>query len=141
MESATQSPITIIVNSLRGQNIAFATLKDAPLTSIYDTLHERVPKLALPATRDVKHTQGMTARERACARAVVPRMGCGALRDAQCARDQHGLVPSCGEEKQLWRNSTSSRQLNEPLESLFQSGLSLEGIPTSMLTQIQDVPS
>ncbi|PSN69136.1 hypothetical protein BS50DRAFT_572302 [Corynespora cassiicola Philippines] len=46
MESATQSPITIIVNSLRGQNIAFATPKDAPLTSIYDTLHERAPWVA-----------------------------------------------------------------------------------------------
>jgi hypothetical protein len=38
-----QSPITIIVNSIRGQNIAFATQKDAPLTSIYDTLYERAP--------------------------------------------------------------------------------------------------
>ncbi|KAF2257424.1 hypothetical protein BU26DRAFT_514109 [Trematosphaeria pertusa] len=44
MDSATvQSPVTIIVNSLRGQNIAFATSKDAPLTSIYDTLYDRAP--------------------------------------------------------------------------------------------------
>ncbi|KAI4666657.1 uncharacterized protein J4E79_002696 [Alternaria viburni] len=43
MDAATQSPITVIVNSIRGQNIAFATQKDAPLTSIYDTLYERAP--------------------------------------------------------------------------------------------------
>ncbi|KAF2131095.1 hypothetical protein P153DRAFT_422057 [Dothidotthia symphoricarpi CBS 119687] len=43
MESATQSPVTIIVNSIRGQNIAFAAAKDAPLTAIYDTLYERAP--------------------------------------------------------------------------------------------------
>ncbi|KAF2708269.1 hypothetical protein K504DRAFT_468622 [Pleomassaria siparia CBS 279.74] len=41
MDSAT--PITIIVNSTRGQNIAFATQKDAPLSTIYDTLYERAP--------------------------------------------------------------------------------------------------
>ncbi|EDU48281.1 Telomere-Sde2 multi-domain protein [Pyrenophora tritici-repentis] len=43
MDTTTQSPITVIVNSIRGQNIAFATEKDAPLTSIYDTLYERAP--------------------------------------------------------------------------------------------------
>ncbi|CAN9144857.1 unnamed protein product [Alternaria alternata] len=43
MDATMQSPITIIVNSIRGQNIAFATQKDAPLTSIYDTLYERAP--------------------------------------------------------------------------------------------------
>ncbi|CAA9960175.1 hypothetical protein CFE70_003621 [Pyrenophora teres f. teres 0-1] len=43
MDVTVQSPITVIVNSIRGQNIAFATEKDAPLTSIYDTLYERAP--------------------------------------------------------------------------------------------------
>ncbi|KAF1943171.1 hypothetical protein EJ02DRAFT_374395 [Clathrospora elynae] len=43
MEAATQSPITVIVNSIKGQNIAFAAHKDAPLNSIYDTLYERAP--------------------------------------------------------------------------------------------------
>jgi hypothetical protein len=43
MDSTTQSPITIIVNSIRGQNIAFATTKEASLSSIYDTLYERAP--------------------------------------------------------------------------------------------------
>lgn len=43
MESATQSPITVIVNSIKGRDIAFAAPKDAPLTSIYDTLYERAP--------------------------------------------------------------------------------------------------
>ncbi|KAL1792581.1 hypothetical protein ACET3X_009088 [Alternaria dauci] len=43
MEATTQSPVTVIVNSIRGQNIAFATQKDAPLTSIYDTLYQRAP--------------------------------------------------------------------------------------------------
>ncbi|KAF2872922.1 telomere stability and silencing-domain-containing protein [Massariosphaeria phaeospora] len=43
MDPATQSPVTIIVNSLRGQNIAFATPKDAPLSTIYDTLYHRAP--------------------------------------------------------------------------------------------------
>jgi hypothetical protein len=43
MNDATQSPITVIVDSIRGQNIAFAAQKDAPLTSIYDTLYERAP--------------------------------------------------------------------------------------------------
>jgi hypothetical protein len=43
MDSATQSPITIIVNSVKGHDIAFAARKDAPLTSIYDTLYERAP--------------------------------------------------------------------------------------------------
>jgi hypothetical protein len=43
MEAATQSPVTVIVSSIRGQNIAFATEKDAPLTSIYDTLYQRAP--------------------------------------------------------------------------------------------------
>ncbi|KAF2263442.1 hypothetical protein CC78DRAFT_534039 [Lojkania enalia] len=43
MASATLSAITVIVDSLRGQNIAFTIPKDAPLTSIYDTLYERAP--------------------------------------------------------------------------------------------------
>jgi hypothetical protein len=44
MDSATSQPsITVIVNSLRGQNIAFPTPKDAPLSSIYETLYERAP--------------------------------------------------------------------------------------------------
>jgi hypothetical protein len=43
MDSATQSPITVIVNSLKGHDIAFVAPKDAPLTSIYDTLYERAP--------------------------------------------------------------------------------------------------
>lgn len=43
MESATQSPITIIVNSIKGQDIAFPAAKDAPLTSLYDTLYDRAP--------------------------------------------------------------------------------------------------
>jgi len=43
MDATSQSPITVIVDSIRGQNIAFATEKDAPLTSIYDTLYERAP--------------------------------------------------------------------------------------------------
>lgn len=43
MEPATQSPITVIVNSVKGHDIAFAAAKDAPLTSIYDTLYERAP--------------------------------------------------------------------------------------------------
>lgn len=38
-----ESPITVIVNSIRGQNIAFPADKDAPLTSIYDTLYQRAP--------------------------------------------------------------------------------------------------
>ncbi|KAJ4369080.1 hypothetical protein N0V83_006163 [Neocucurbitaria cava] len=43
MESATQSPITIIVNSIKGQDIAFPAAKDATLTSLYDTLYARAP--------------------------------------------------------------------------------------------------
>jgi hypothetical protein len=43
MDAATQSPITVIVNSVKGHDIAFATPKDAPLTSIYETLYERAP--------------------------------------------------------------------------------------------------
>jgi hypothetical protein len=43
MDSATQSPITVIVNSVKGHDIAFAAPKDAPLASIYDTLYERAP--------------------------------------------------------------------------------------------------
>jgi hypothetical protein len=62
MESATQSPITVIVHSIRGQNIAFPAEKDAPLTSIYDTLYERAPwiksssyVLTTNARRSVRH--------------------------------------------------------------------------------------
>jgi hypothetical protein len=62
MESATQSPITVIVHSIRGQNIAFPAEKDAPLTSIYDTLYERAPWiqsssyiLTTNARRSVRH--------------------------------------------------------------------------------------
>lgn len=40
---ATQSPITVIVNSVKGHDIAFTSQKDASLTSIYDTLYERAP--------------------------------------------------------------------------------------------------
>jgi hypothetical protein len=43
MDSATKSPVTVIVNGVKGHNIAFATAKDASLTSIYDTLYERAP--------------------------------------------------------------------------------------------------
>ncbi|CBX93041.1 hypothetical protein IAQ61_008769 [Plenodomus lingam] len=43
MDNAMQSPITVIVNSIKGQDIAFPAEKDAPLTSIYDTLYERAP--------------------------------------------------------------------------------------------------
>ncbi|USP81103.1 hypothetical protein yc1106_08377 [Curvularia clavata] len=43
MSAATESPVTVIVNSIRGQNIAFATQKSATLSSIYDTLYERAP--------------------------------------------------------------------------------------------------
>jgi hypothetical protein len=38
----TPSPITVIVDSL-GKSIAFTSTKDAPLTSIYDTLYARAP--------------------------------------------------------------------------------------------------
>ncbi|KAF2655264.1 hypothetical protein K491DRAFT_562804, partial [Lophiostoma macrostomum CBS 122681] len=40
---ATSTPITIIVNSLRDQTIAFTSSKDAPLSSIYTTLYTRAP--------------------------------------------------------------------------------------------------
>jgi hypothetical protein len=43
MDSATQAPITVIVNSVKGHDIAFPAPKNAPLTSIYDTLYERAP--------------------------------------------------------------------------------------------------
>lgn len=43
MEPASQSPVTVMVDSVKGQNIAFTTLKDASLTSLYDTLYERAP--------------------------------------------------------------------------------------------------
>lgn len=43
MESNTQSPVTVIVNSIKGQNIAFTTPKDASLTSLYEALYERAP--------------------------------------------------------------------------------------------------
>ena len=43
MEPVTQSPVTVIVDSIKGQNIAFTTQKDASLTSLYDTLYERAP--------------------------------------------------------------------------------------------------
>lgn len=43
MEPTAQSPVTVIVNSIKGQNIAFTTPKDASLTSLYDTLYERAP--------------------------------------------------------------------------------------------------
>jgi hypothetical protein len=43
MEAATQSPITVIVNSVKGHVIAFPTSKDATLASIYDKLYERAP--------------------------------------------------------------------------------------------------
>jgi hypothetical protein len=43
MDAATKSPITVIVNSVKGHDIAFPAPKDAPLTSIYDTLYERAP--------------------------------------------------------------------------------------------------
>ncbi|KAF2463485.1 uncharacterized protein BDR25DRAFT_307772 [Lindgomyces ingoldianus] len=64
MDPATpQSPITIIIDSLRGQNIAFATAKDAPLSSIYDTLSIRAPWiynspyiLTTNARRKVQHS-------------------------------------------------------------------------------------
>lgn len=59
-----QSQITVIVNSVRGQNIAFATAKDAPLTSLYDTLHDRAPWiqnssyiLTTNARRAVRHDE------------------------------------------------------------------------------------
>ncbi|KAF2689113.1 hypothetical protein K458DRAFT_383776 [Lentithecium fluviatile CBS 122367] len=42
MDPATKSPITVIVDSL-GKSIAFPTTKDAPLTSVYETLYERAP--------------------------------------------------------------------------------------------------
>ncbi|KAH7398945.1 telomere stability and silencing-domain-containing protein [Phaeosphaeria sp. MPI-PUGE-AT-0046c] len=43
MDSTAQYPITVIVNSIKGHDIAFTSPKDAPLTSIYDTLYERAP--------------------------------------------------------------------------------------------------
>ncbi|KAH8730650.1 telomere stability and silencing-domain-containing protein [Phaeosphaeriaceae sp. PMI808] len=43
MECATQSPITVIVNSVKGHHLAFTAQKDAPLTTIYDTLYQRAP--------------------------------------------------------------------------------------------------
>ena len=43
MAVATQSPITVIVNSIRGHDIAFPAERDTPLSSIYDTLYERAP--------------------------------------------------------------------------------------------------
>jgi len=43
MDPATESPITVIVNSIKGHDIAFTSPKDASLTSIYDTLYERAP--------------------------------------------------------------------------------------------------
>jgi hypothetical protein len=41
--AATQSPITVIVNSIRGHDIAFTAERDTPLASIYETLYERAP--------------------------------------------------------------------------------------------------
>ena len=45
MDSAIKSPVTVIVDGVKGHNIAFATAKDASLTSLYDTLYERAPWL------------------------------------------------------------------------------------------------
>src|SRR5690348_1819248 len=42
MESAT-SPITVIVDSIKGHNIAFVADRDAAITSIYETLYARAP--------------------------------------------------------------------------------------------------
>ena len=45
-ESASASvPVTVFVDTVRG-TIAFATAKDAPLSSIYETLYERAPWVA-----------------------------------------------------------------------------------------------
>ena len=56
------APVTVIVNSVRGHNIAFATPKDATLSSLYDTLYERAPWiqnssyiLTTTARRAVRH--------------------------------------------------------------------------------------
>ena len=43
MEPVTESPVTVIVNGTRGQNIAFTTPKDASLISLYETLYELAP--------------------------------------------------------------------------------------------------
>ncbi|KAF1916833.1 telomere stability and silencing-domain-containing protein [Ampelomyces quisqualis] len=64
MDPATQSPITVIVNSVKGHDIAFPAPKDAPLASIYDTLYERAPWiqsstyiLTTNSRRAVQHNQ------------------------------------------------------------------------------------
>ena len=63
-DTAAQSPVTVIVDSLRGQNIAFTASKDSPLSSIYDTLYERAPWiqnstyiLTTNARRKVRHDE------------------------------------------------------------------------------------
>lgn len=43
MEGVGQSPVTVIVDSVKGQNIAFTTAKEASLTHVYETLYERAP--------------------------------------------------------------------------------------------------
>ncbi|KAF1993350.1 hypothetical protein P154DRAFT_527825 [Amniculicola lignicola CBS 123094] len=60
---ASSSPITIIVSSIRGANIAFPISKSAPLTTLYDTLYERAPWihnstyiLTTNARRTVQHS-------------------------------------------------------------------------------------
>jgi hypothetical protein len=42
---SSDGPVTILVSTVRG-TIAFATAKDAPLSSIYETLYERAPWIA-----------------------------------------------------------------------------------------------
>jgi hypothetical protein len=41
--ATTTSPVTITINTLRGQTIAFTTPKDAPLSSIHSILNSRAP--------------------------------------------------------------------------------------------------
>ncbi|KAL5118971.1 hypothetical protein ACEQ8H_003100 [Pleosporales sp. CAS-2024a] len=43
MASDTHSPITVIVDSIKGQKIAFTAPKSASLVSLHDTLYERAP--------------------------------------------------------------------------------------------------
>ncbi len=43
MESATSAPITVIVDSIKGQNIAFVADRDASLSLIYEKLYARAP--------------------------------------------------------------------------------------------------
>jgi hypothetical protein len=60
--ASSDAPVTILVNTVRG-TIAFATAKDAPLSSIYETLYERAPWIANTSyilTTHSRHTVSTT---------------------------------------------------------------------------------